>query len=274
MCKYELDSRRQQDCDVSDHSLSGIQNWHADYSLSSPQARQWQKQNQQSRQQPLRMNEADDTYIVQHGDCLSTIAARELQDAGKAVNKNSVAQEMQEIIALNRDKYNTLDDNQDYLAAGWKLRLPGYTTQVQEPCEPAAQLQRQIPFTEEIENNQTNIPIRQEYQQIQPRNWQIADAPSPSSNYYSDQGDHQPQPANHQNWRAVYGVSGSVASELQNRSDQLQEDVQNVTPEGKWRPNSGNIRNWHSQFDDPGMIEQLNRLQQNGIPSVFGPSKM
>ncbi len=123
---------------------SRTQNWHPDYSLSSPSAREWHEQNKQSRHQPLKLNEEDGTYTVQHGDCLSTIAARELDAEGKAVNKKSIAHEVQEIIDLNRNEHSELVGNKDYLGAGWRLRLPGGAATTQDTYEQPTQPRRQI----------------------------------------------------------------------------------------------------------------------------------
>jgi hypothetical protein len=67
------------------------------------------------------------------------------------------------------------------------------------------------------------------------------------------------------NWRASYGVSGGIAQQLQNRNDQIGYEMQNVTPEGTWRPNARNVRNWNDQFDDPGMNQALANLRRTGI---------
>ncbi len=389
-----------------------IQNWHPDYSLSSPQAREWHKQNEDSRHHSLKLDEGG-TYTVKHGDCLSTIAARELEAEGQAVNKKSIAHEVKEIVELNHEKYNALDCNKEYLAAGWKLKLPGCKIQSQEAHEAPQPLQpqRQIPFSTEQPPNfnaaadayplpqQTQFPVERAPILIPP-------APSPDAGYQIDYGrpqyapgggdrdqqqivrvakdllegqpndaalvlrraieqgeaptyikqanqlathaalekgtssplhiamrqdgevaivdrsgrsiaqvgniyrqnenrdrrnpDFQPgqlghppinnpspysingynqerysqpqqQQANHQNWRSSYGVSGGIVPTLQNRNDQIQNDMQNVTPERRWQPNAQNVRNWNDPLDDPAANQALYNLRQkNGLSSVFG----
>ncbi|RTL39201.1 MAG: LysM peptidoglycan-binding domain-containing protein [Candidatus Melainabacteria bacterium] len=109
--------------DNTDHCKdSHVKNWHPDYSLSSPHAREWHKQNEKSKHQSIETK--DGVYTVKHGDALSTIAARELKAEGKSANKSSIAHEVKEIVALNHEKYKDLDCNKEYLAAGWKLKMP------------------------------------------------------------------------------------------------------------------------------------------------------
>ncbi|HEY9715609.1 MAG TPA: hypothetical protein V6C72_19200 [Chroococcales cyanobacterium] len=108
----------------SDSSMDpSVCNWHPDYSLSSPQAREWEQENEKTRNQPLNID-ADGTYAVQHGDCLSTIAARALSNSGEKADQKSIDDEVQAIITLNDHQYPTLDCNRDYVQDGWKLRIP------------------------------------------------------------------------------------------------------------------------------------------------------
>ncbi len=102
---------------------ANILKWHPDYSMSSPQAREWHKKNQESRSQPLNLN-GDGTYTVQGHDALSTIAERDLHRHGQRATKTAIASEIEQIIALNKDKYPTLDRQKEYLGNGWRLRLP------------------------------------------------------------------------------------------------------------------------------------------------------
>ncbi len=101
---------------------SHIKNWHPDYSLSSPHAREWHKQNEKSKHQAIDVK--DGTYTVKHGDALSTIAARELKAEGKHADKKAIANEVKEIVALNHEKYSALDCNKEFLGTGWKLKMP------------------------------------------------------------------------------------------------------------------------------------------------------
>lgn len=105
---------------------SPVLDWHPDYSLSSPQAREWHKQNEKSRHQPLDIKHG--VYTVKHGDALSTVAARELKAEGKRPDKKSIAHEVKEIVALNHEKYPALECNTEYLEAGWNLKMPHHKT--------------------------------------------------------------------------------------------------------------------------------------------------
>jgi hypothetical protein len=74
-------------------------------------------------------------------------------------------------------------------------------------------------------------------------------------------------------WRACYGVSPNMGQLLQQRNDQIQSDMLNARPQGRWRPDPRKLRDWSDQFDDPEMNRTLNGLRQNGVPRVFGPPR-
>jgi hypothetical protein len=67
--------------------------------------------------------DANCLYTVKFGDDLSTIAQRQLQAEGKAVNRDSLKAEQDKLVKLNDAQYKSLDCNQHYLQAGWRLKL-------------------------------------------------------------------------------------------------------------------------------------------------------
>lgn len=90
---------------------------------SSARARQWNEASNASKNQALQLNQ-DGSYTVREGDCLSTIAARELRMSGQAVNGKSIAAEIERIRELNKDQHQTLANCVD-IKGGWHLRLSG-----------------------------------------------------------------------------------------------------------------------------------------------------
>ncbi len=192
---------------------SRVSSWHPDYSLSSPEARQWHKQNKKISHDPLSLNEIDGTYTVQHGDCLSTIAARELSAEGKSTSKKSIAHEVEQIVALNRDKYSLLDCNKEYLEQGWKLRLPGLKSSssenlVQQAAEQEAdggstgQLHRQIPAHVEHHHRYHQSHAQQMDQQ----------------QYYSPQSNSQSPDVGQGIAKVLGGVLGGIGTSLLGQS--------------------------------------------------------
>ena len=76
-------------------------------------------------------------YTVKFGDDLSTIAQRQLQSEGKAVNSTSLKAEQDKIIKLNDTQYKTLDCNPHFLKAGWRLNLDDCCTKPEVAPQPA-----------------------------------------------------------------------------------------------------------------------------------------
>jgi hypothetical protein len=79
-------------------------------------------------------------YAVQFGDCLETIAKRQLVTEGQSVTRKSLKREMDLIVRLNDCHYQSLDNNRDYLMTGWKLILHDDSTQNGQPSPPSAQI--------------------------------------------------------------------------------------------------------------------------------------
>ncbi len=65
----------------------------------------------------------DGAYTVKFGDCLESIAKRELKKENKATDGNAIKAEVAKIIALNHDHYKSLDTNSEFIKDGWKLKL-------------------------------------------------------------------------------------------------------------------------------------------------------
>ncbi len=97
-------------------------NWHPDYSLSSPSAREWHKESQALRTQKLDLDQNGD-HVVQHGDSLWTIAQRELHDHGKQGSNQEIEGEIARIAKLNEQSHPSLITKPDFIGDGWKLHI-------------------------------------------------------------------------------------------------------------------------------------------------------
>ena len=94
-------------------------------------------------------------YKVQFGDDLSTIAQRQLQAEGKAVNSAALKAEEDKLVKLNDAQYKSLDCNRHYLQAGWRLKLtddcaatpaPGRVEAAPLPAPAAVEAHPQLPL--------------------------------------------------------------------------------------------------------------------------------
>jgi hypothetical protein len=74
-------------------------------------------------------------------------------------------------------------------------------------------------------------------------------------------------------WRARYGVTPSIGRQLEQRNDQINDEMRHVGPQGQWRPDPRRLRDWRDPFDDPYMNDTINGLRRNGIPKVFSPQR-
>lgn len=50
-------------------------------------------------------------------------------------------------------------------------------------------------------------------------------------------------------WRACYGPSIEGAVDIQQRDEQLRQDMENFVPEGNWHPDPSKLRDWDSPSD-------------------------
>lgn len=87
---------------------------------------EWFKQHEVARKQPLKLDH-DGSYVVQHGDCLSTIAQRRLHKDGERVNHKSIEAEVKRIRDLNSGEHKSLDSSdvrkRDVIRDGWHLKI-------------------------------------------------------------------------------------------------------------------------------------------------------
>ncbi|MBS1992075.1 MAG: hypothetical protein JSS86_01295 [Cyanobacteria bacterium SZAS LIN-2] len=90
-------------------------------SAESPRAKQWEEASRASLHQPLKIN-SDGSYTVKDGDCLSTIAERELHMAGRKATRSAIAEEVAHIKQLNQAAHPRLAEC-DRIQEGWHLRL-------------------------------------------------------------------------------------------------------------------------------------------------------
>jgi hypothetical protein len=106
------------------HHLTPLElSWRPDSQSTSESAQHWRDGNTLSRQERLPLD-AHGKYTVTDVDALSTIAERNLQTHGVAApNGKALRDEMDRIIALNKDEYPDLDKNPDLLHPGMELRI-------------------------------------------------------------------------------------------------------------------------------------------------------
>lgn len=118
-----------------------ILDWRPDTELATEQGRQWQRDSQRQRYNPLEMNK-DGTYTVRYPDCLYTIAEKQLGHArGEKPPREVVEVQIGRIIEANRDRYPTLEANPDFIKPGWRLKLPPVEQPRREP-EPEPPVRR------------------------------------------------------------------------------------------------------------------------------------
>jgi hypothetical protein len=102
-------------------------------------AEDWRRQNEFSKEKPIK-TDSHGRYTVKFGDDLDTIAMRELRTEGKHIDKHSIEEESQRLIALNRNSHPSLDKNPDHIEAGWKLQMHGHAHHKghpkEHPCPP------------------------------------------------------------------------------------------------------------------------------------------
>ena len=82
----------------------------------------------------------DGPYTVKFGDCLESIARRELKKEGKASDYTAVQAEKAKIIALNHDHYKSLDTKSTFIRDGWKLKLTDCAPAAPAPVAPAPEV--------------------------------------------------------------------------------------------------------------------------------------
>ncbi|MBS2003214.1 MAG: LysM peptidoglycan-binding domain-containing protein, partial [Cyanobacteria bacterium SZAS LIN-5] len=99
--------------------------WRPDYSLSSQSARDWQRQSDINRTKPIELTKCD-IYTVKYGDCLWTIAERDLKKNGEKTDAHSIKNEIDKIVKLNEKEHPSLKCNPDLILPGWKLKMPDH----------------------------------------------------------------------------------------------------------------------------------------------------
>ncbi len=94
--------------------------------LHSEAADEWHRKSEAAHHTPLAVGK-DGTYVVGHGDCLSTIAERRLRKDGEHISGKSIERETERLRELNADRFPSLrgqtQKQRDFLADGWKLKL-------------------------------------------------------------------------------------------------------------------------------------------------------
>jgi LysM repeat protein len=95
-----------------------IRHWKPDHGQSKS-GKAWFKA--MKHQEPVPV--AGNYYTVKDGDCLESIARRELRTEKHAVDTKSTNAGVEQLIALNKDHYKSLTVNKQYIQNGWKLKL-------------------------------------------------------------------------------------------------------------------------------------------------------
>jgi LysM repeat protein len=95
-----------------------IRHWKPDHGQSKS-GKAWFKTMHHQESVPVTGN----YYMVKDGDCLESIARRELRTQKHAVDAKSTNAGVEELIALNKDHYKSLTMNEHYIQKGWTLKL-------------------------------------------------------------------------------------------------------------------------------------------------------
>jgi len=133
---YQYDGAgRSNGAGCKDSASSSDCNWRPDPEARTPLAQAWMRESDKQRAIPMQLDQNGD-YTVQFGDCLSTIAERELKREGTAVNRDSIRGEMQKLIDANVNEHPSLGCNPDLVKTGWKLHIPGATQDAPPPEQP------------------------------------------------------------------------------------------------------------------------------------------
>jgi LysM repeat protein len=95
-----------------------IGHWHPDHGQSKS-GKAWFKA--MKAQEPVPV--AGNYYKVQDGDCLESIARRELRTEKQKVDTKSTNAGVEKLIELNKGHYKSLTVNEHYIQKGWTLKL-------------------------------------------------------------------------------------------------------------------------------------------------------
>ena len=97
----------------------------AGHKLHAEAAQEWFREAKEARKNPLKVGD-DQKYTVQHGDCLTDIAARRLRTDHEKVDSHSISKEEHRLRELNDKQFKSLDSKgkkRDFLADGWQLQI-------------------------------------------------------------------------------------------------------------------------------------------------------
>ncbi len=146
--------------------------------LHSEVADEWHRKSEIARHTPLAVSK-DGTYVVGHGDCLSTIAERRLRKDGEHISGKSIERETERLRELNADRFPSLrghtQKQRDFLVDGWKLKLyDGHqpharTHHLHGGAEPRHHDMPPAPYPQPIRPRPHDMPPAQNNQQIEPR---------------------------------------------------------------------------------------------------------
>jgi len=146
---------------------------HTQIDPNSPGAKSFAQHTRETLNQPLQIDQ-DGTYHVQRYDTLSAIAIRELSQSGRPVTGKSINDVMDQIVALNKDKYPSLECDRGTIKETWHLRLPDGQQQTYEaPPPPAAPRPREA-------YRAPDPPPREVYREAPPRET-YREAPPPNA---------------------------------------------------------------------------------------------
>jgi hypothetical protein len=67
--------------------------------------------------------DANGEHTVKAGESLSLLACQELRRRGQPVSSRNIAGEIDRIVALNADKYPSLQEHPERIRIGWKLKI-------------------------------------------------------------------------------------------------------------------------------------------------------
>ncbi|CAN5730789.1 hypothetical protein BH10CYA1_BH10CYA1_50650 [soil metagenome] len=135
-CKDAYQPKEKSNCSTPSKSpVFDMCSWRPDYSLSTQSARDWAKQSDINRTKPIELTKCD-IYTVKYGDCLWTIAERDLKKNGEKHDAGAVKDEIANIVKLNQKDHPSLKCNPDLILPGWKLKMPDHCKDTNTDSKP------------------------------------------------------------------------------------------------------------------------------------------
>lgn len=143
----ESGTNRLQDEALSPSGQFDACKWRPDPELRTDQTKQWASASDARKQLPVELD-SNCMYEVQFGDSLDVIAQRYLRQNGMESSGRAIKDEVARIVDLNKDRYKSLDCNDEFIRTGWKLKMPEHRPVPPREPEPPRQPEPQPPRVE------------------------------------------------------------------------------------------------------------------------------